>query len=241
MPYNLLLLPLAGGYFILLRFVYYKFKYQRLNSQRILFSSIVTGIFLLISCFILRAFLEYFFPYLIPFWYKFLNCYIHISELPYFWTAFFAFFFAVICTEIFNLILFKFNFFNRESALSRAVRKHGDEIEQLFRTSVIKGELMQISLKNGKIYIGFADVIPVPQETNYMKIMPILSGYRDSDNFKVTYTTQYMPVYEEYLKSSPNPKLDLDFTLIIKQDEILSAGLFDMEVSGLFNTKNSTI
>lgn len=62
MPFNLLLFPLVGGYYILSRFEYLRYVQYRLESQRVLLNSAFAGILLLTGCFILRAILNYVAP-----------------------------------------------------------------------------------------------------------------------------------------------------------------------------------
>ncbi len=51
---------------------------------------------------------------------------------------------------------------------------------------------MQLTLKNNKVYIGFTDIILVAKETNYLKITPVLSGYRDFESKLLKITTNYL-------------------------------------------------
>jgi hypothetical protein len=118
--------------------------------------------------------------------------------------------------------------------ISYAVKKYGDEIEKLFRLSAITGELMQLTLKNNKVYIGFTDIIPVPKETNYLKITPVLSGYRNSETKELVITTDYFEVLEKYMQS------DIDFDIYdidisIMQNEILTASLYSQKLWDLFH------
>ena len=44
MPWNLLLLNLVAGYYLLTRSHYFKFEQQRLDRQRLIFESILLGV-----------------------------------------------------------------------------------------------------------------------------------------------------------------------------------------------------
>jgi len=232
MPYNLLILPLCGGYFILLNFVYFKYRYQRLSSQRILFNSIITGVFLLIFTFSVRTVCEILFPDTIQNSFQYLKNNIPINHIDYLWTSVSSFLLAVFFTLIGNLVVKLF--LGYIQPISYAVRKHGDEVEKLFRTSARTGELMQITLKNNKVYIGFTDIIPVPKETNYLKITPVLSGYRESESKTLKITTEYFEVLDLY--TSEESDFDIyDIDISIKQDEILTANVYDQKVFDMFN------
>lgn len=233
MPYNLLIFPLSAGYFILLNFVLLKYKYQRLSSQRILFNAIITGIFLLFFVFIFRTIIEAIFPQLIPDIITQLNK-TPIKKIDYLWTSVFSFLFAIIATIVINLFIIYC--YGVSKPISWAVKKYGDEIEKLFRISAETGELMQLTLKNNKVYIGFTDIIPVPKETNFLKITPVMSGYRDSETKTLKITTEYFDVLDIYL--SEEPEFDIyDIDISIKKDEILTAGIYDQNVFDLFNKK----
>ncbi len=232
MPYNLFLLPLAAGYFILTNFVLSKYKYQRLSSQRLLFSSIITGIFLISISFFIRSLINFQFPDSIPILHGELYNFFILTEVHYLWTSVFIFLAALLLTYICNFIIIKFK--GKAFPLMKAIKEEGDEIEQLFKNSAITGELMQITLKNDKVYIGFTDILPEPKKTNYLKITPVLSGYRDPITKELEITTKYFKILEIYLSNFPEFDIyDIDNS--IKQDEILTANIYDQRVFDMFN------
>ncbi len=100
---------------------------------------------------------------------------------------------------------------------------------------------MQITLKNNKVYIGFSETIPIPQKTNYLTITPIISGYRDSETKKLHITTDYFKIVEEFIKDLEEESegaiesIHLNTDIIIKQDEILSASVYEQKIHDKFN------
>ena len=54
MPWNLLILPLVGGYFILTKCFIFKFHQQRLDRQRLIFESVLLAIALIVSTYLIR-------------------------------------------------------------------------------------------------------------------------------------------------------------------------------------------
>lgn len=118
-----------------------------------------------------------------------------------------------------------------------AVDKNGDEIEKLFKKSVEQGLTIQVTLKNDKVYIGFSETIPIPQKTNYLTLSPIISGYRDKETKRLVITTEYFKVVDEFIKELKNDEdsVTLNTDVIIKQDEILSAGIYEQRIYDLFN------
>ncbi len=109
----------------------------------------------------------------------------------------------------------------------------GDELEQMFKQSATDKLLLQITLKNNKVYVGFTDKIPPPKETNYLKIIPVLSGYRKSESKEIEFTTDYFDALT-YYEENPSKYNTFDMDTIIKQDEILTAVVFDQEIYGKF-------
>jgi len=179
----------------------------------------------------LRALITYFFPNFIENLFSYLSLRFQVNHIEYLWTSISSFLIAIVLTLISNLFVIKM--FGYKEPISYAVKKYGDEIEKLFRTSAKTGELMQLTLKNNKVYIGFTDIIPVPKETNYLKITPVMSGYRKSESKTFKITTEYFDVLDIYM--SDNPKFDIyDIDISIKQDEILTAGIYDQDVFSLF-------
>jgi len=121
------------------------------------------------------------------------------------------------------------------NCISHAIKRHGSELEKLFRTSAKTGVLMQITLKNNKVYIGFSNVLPVPKESDFLIITPLLSGYRESETKLLKFTTDYFDVIDSFVDNTAN---DYNIDVLIRKDEILTASLFDYRVYEFFNKKN---
>jgi hypothetical protein len=60
----------------------------------------------------------------------------------------------------------------------------------------------------------------------YFALIPILSGYRDSESLQVKHTIFYAPVYEHHDKNR--------FAITIPLDDVKSANLFDQSVYETF-------
>lgn len=115
----------------------------------------------------IRSLINFKFPDLISILYRELYDFFSLTEVHYLWTSVFIFLAAVFLTYTCNFIIIKFK--GKAFPLIKAIKEEGDEIEQLFKDSAITGELMQITLKNDKVYIGFTDILPEPKKTNYIK------------------------------------------------------------------------
>ena len=236
MPYNLLLLPLIGGYFFITTFVYLKYKYRRLSSQRILFASIITGTLFLFTVFVLRAILFWVFPQFLDYFLLKLERF-PLIKIDYLWTAIFTFLLAFLGTHILNALLSITNYWKLPNPMAWAVGRYGNELEQLFMHSAIAGTAIQITLRNRKVYIGFATEIPKPGETNYLKLTPVLSGARNRKTMEFTVTTNYFVALKDIEnKYFGPPRFNYDIT--VKQDEILTATPFNPELQASLEELN---
>lgn len=240
MPYNLFLIPIIAGYFILTNSSLLKYNSQRLTRSRILFESILIGVITIGVGFLFRTIIEIILPKFIPYLVKVLNV-IPFEKSDYFWTFFFSCILAIILFLILELIIL--HFYSKNDAIIWAVKKNGDELETLLKDSALNGQTIQLTLSNHKVYIGFCEETPIPQKTNYISISPILSGYRDPKTKKLTITTDYFEVVEEFIKDIEKKeqveleKITLNTDVVIKQDEIITAGIYEQEIFDKFNKK----
>jgi hypothetical protein len=224
MPFNLLLFPLVGGYYILIRFGYFRYIQYRLESQRILLNSAFIGIILLVACFLLRAIVKYYCPSFI----QYMGALMPIKEV-YFGTTSFTLLAAVVFTEVANI------FIDRKKAIKKSLEKAGNELELLMSASFFDAHLLQFTMDSGKVYIGWVKELPKPFTTNYIRITPALSGYRN-ERKELVFTTQYLTVYASYIADgSVSDQNELKTDLVIKVDKINSASYFDMEMYNRFN------
>lgn len=233
MPYNLLLLPVIVGYFILIYSHYFKYNTQRLAQNRIIFESVSVAIIILVIGFSLRALVESIFPTFTPWLIEKLK-FFPIKKVDYLWTIVFSCLLSIIAVLLTNLyLLWKFKKFQ---LIGWAVDKNGDEIEKLFKQSAEEALFIQITLKNDKVYIGYSEIIPIPQKTNYLTLTPILSGYRD-ERKQLHITTDYFKVVDEFLEKLDNEEqsVTLNTDVIIKQDEILTASIYEQDIFDKFN------
>lgn len=223
MPFNLLLFPLVGGYYFLIRFKHFKYLHQRLERQKLLFNSVIAGTILLSLSFFLTWIAFHLFPHRSSIIKD--NLPVH---LPFFGTTLFSFILGILIAEVGNW------FIDESKAISNAIKSIGNELELLFESSIRKEVLIQISLKNDKFYIGWVKALPIPQQSNYVILLPAFSGYRD-DNKKMVFTTQYLDVYASYVQEGEITDLKNLTSLVIKIDEIITANVFDIDMYERFN------
>lgn len=120
-----------------------------------------------------------------------------------------------------------------EAALLRLhEHNHTSALEQLFYDASSNNELVQMTLADGKFYVGNVSQLPPnPMATNaYVQLVPYASGFRDKDTKELTFTTWYDSVYRQLRRKAKqsNTALDLrSFLKVIPMSTIVSAGRFD--------------
>lgn len=225
MPFNLLLFPIIGGYYILIRSELFRYRQQRVETQKLILNSILAGIFLLAISWSLTSILKYTWPELVS---KIVDFY--PVKIKYFGTAVASFMLAVVITELTNLIV------EQSKQISLAIRSIGNELERLCEYCYSHGELAQFTLKNDKCYVDWIQSLPIPSHDAYIRIFPVYSGYRHKDTRELVFTTQYIDVYEK-LEKDENSDIEEKMTLVIRIDEIITANLFKPEIYQRFSIK----
>jgi hypothetical protein len=214
MPYNLLLLPLLGGFLFFHIAHYFRFSAQRLDGYRLLLQTAVAGTLLEI----LARFLGLLFE-LLPISESVQNRWNALVPFPYAATSLLAFVLGPLAAIVWNI------FVTKEEAKEIEIRKHGNAFTQLLLRAQKEKQLISITLENRKWYIGWITESPNldPQEL-YFRLLPYRSGYRETDNLKTVYTTYY----EGALGESSLRKEDLIITLPLK--DVKAANLFDEDL-----------
>ncbi len=90
--------------------------------------------------------------------------------------------------------------------------------------------LVHLTLADGKFHIGIIpSLTPNPVTSNaFVRILPMVSGYRDADTKELQFTTFYEDVYAE-LVTEPNFKEEwlAGFLKVLPVASIVSANRFD--------------
>lgn len=226
MPWNLLILPLVSGYYLLTKLNHFKYRQQRLERQRLVFDSVLLGVASFIMTYILRLVIESVAPSLIAVIYN-----LFPLHIPLLGTSFSCLFLVVIFVYFGNLL----PFLSKEKCVKRAIKKVGNELELLLLSSVKEQRLLQFTLNNGKTYVGWVKELSAPRTNSFIRIIPAISGFRD-DKMNVVYNTHYLKVYSEYIAEGQTLNLkDLRTDLIIFEDKIVSVSYFDLEMYEKFN------
>ncbi len=214
MPYNLLLLPLLGGFLFIHLAHYFRFGAQRLDGYRLLFQSAIAGTCLAAIARVIIELLE--------------RSAIGAFGLAL-WSAFFPFKYSAessisfilgpVFAGIVNLLI------GKRRAREIEIRKHGNALMQLLQRATRDNLLISVTLDNRKWYVGWVTESPNldPQEL-YFRLLPFTSGYRDKDTLETFRTVFYQNVLED-------ESLDPDeFFITLPLKDIKTANLFDADV-----------
>lgn len=221
MPWNLLILPLVGGYYIISRYNYFKFKQQRLDRQRLIFDSVIMGVVLISATFIVRVLVEFIAPTAIDWVYQFFPV-----QVPFIGTTFTSLLLAFLFVEIGNKTFCK----DRRKQIEKAIKKVGNELELILSSSFRHSKLLEFTLDTNKFYIGWVKELPIPTVSDYIRIIPVFSGYRDEEK-RFVFTTHYLNVYGEYIQEGRIRDIkELETDLILTLDNVVSLSYFDIEM-----------
>jgi len=106
-----------------------------------------------------------------------------------------------------------------------------DDFELLVIESIYREMPISVTLDTDKVYIGYIRNQPiVSQLRQYLKLLPLASGYRDESqvlHIEVDYS-MLISNYDTQLKKNANA--DDDFEIVIKHDRIVSINLFNFDV-----------
>lgn len=221
MPFNLLLLPLAGGYYLLVTSRFTKYIHQRIDRQRLIFNAVLAGIVLAgLSVVITQTV-----GYVRPEWVESIK-HLFPLQLPYTGTAVLSLLLGVVLAHLSNL------FIGKTRALSRSIKLIGNELEHLIDGAFSNVSLVSFTMKSGKVYVGWPVSLPRPTQGAYLSVLPLISGYRD-DTQDVVFTTEYWDVYQS--RQQAGEDMYHGFLLVLSIEEITSASLFDFDVYERFN------
>jgi hypothetical protein len=224
MPFNLLLLPLLGGYIFVRKCFRTRYNALRSENYRLLFLAAEFGLyFLLLAAGFRLLSVSNLIPlitYIDHLWHK-------LVPFDFAGTAFLAFFFGITLWKPVNW-LFRFN---SEQEVDRAIRDKNDPLEILLKDAMRDSKAVLVTLDSGKVYVGhvITNFNPV-YDVRSIKISPIVSGYRKPEDqtvvFNIDYTELLTSIYKRDPSVSERDRGDLG--IVIPLDEIKSASIFSL-------------
>lgn len=221
MPWNLLIIPLVGGYFFLTRSYFFRYKYRLLDRQRLLFESVIAATFLLVASYTIILLLK---PYIAE---HYLAIYLKYRPFPYTGTAVLSLVMFLVVTYLPNIFL------SKEKSMKEAIRSYGTALERLVLEALENPQQICFTLDNGKVYVGYPNSINDLVNSGTLSFFPVFSGYRDDQQDIVIVT-----FYDKFYLNLSGEDLfndDLNFEQLIAVDHIISAKRFDIEVYDKFS------
>lgn len=229
MPFNILLLPLLGGYVFISYWNVTRFDAKRYRGERLLFHSAIAGLVFLLIAFAFTNQIAARWPGAQAWWKG------HIP-FGYSGTSLLAFMLAALTWIPLN------GLFDREKQAKKAVEDWGDFLEMLLNRAMNETKQVSITMKSSKVYVGFVTSSFDPSyERKYMMLMPTLSGYRSDETKEMVIVNDYAKVYQRLIDEDAATlfKVADEFQLVLPIAEIASANLFDPAVYDLFYTASS--
>ena len=130
----------------------------------------------------------------------------------------------------------------RKRTLRKIAADRGDLMELLLDDALRGDWYVELSLKNGKVYVGMPTGTTersVGDET-VVEIIPLFSGFRSNDTHEVRLVRYYGTDIALLVRGAANKRssvVDEDFRVVIPLREVVSARLFDPEIYSYFNSK----
>ena len=220
MGLGLFLVPVLGGYLFLTGLHYTRYDILRKSGYHLFFQSAIAGYVLVGVARLGVVLLNDYFPRVGALW---------KSHVPFDYSGTVAL--SVLLGLVFPYVANRF--YGKEEAERRAATENGAFIELIISESIERQKPIEISLKHGKSYIGFAfeRKITVSGESDIALIL-IKSGYRDKDTHELVLTTDYISVIRKCLEDNPVvPDLRYeDFRIVVPMSEVGSVRIFHPEV-----------
>ncbi|MGE4545375.1 MAG: hypothetical protein AB7D06_14805 [Pedobacter sp.] len=232
------LIPLLSGYLFAVLFPPSSYYAAREEGHKLYFRAAFYGTFLFLCSIFLNTILSNYFPkitlaiwnYVFYFVSQSLGEYIKNEKevtsliLLNFWCLSLAMFFGA----VFNTNK-RFKFFIYQKAIQY------DDIEIIITRAVKDCMPISISMKNRKVYVGFVNNTIDPKEDRKdIRILPLLSGYREKEENKIIFTTNYYSIYDSkdnHIQHLAPETFEIAFPL----SEVQSLNLFDIDVYNKFN------
>lgn len=161
------------------------------------------------------------------------------SPYPQSGTALTAFSIGFLATWLLNRLVFP-----HEVAIHRLyMGRKMNTFDRLMYESMLEPSQVQITLKDGKVYVGWVLSIPpqLDRTDTHIELLPVSSGYREPDTKEYVPKTFYENVYEHYRNqpdSADGERIDLDdFKKVLPLSEILIVGKFKADAYLRFLTR----
>jgi hypothetical protein len=224
-PFNVLLLPLLGGYVFITNWNYTRFSARRYSGERLLIHAALAGVFLLVCSYAGVLLISAKWPGIAAAW---------TSQVPFAYSG------ASLGALLLGTTLWwPLNLaFAKQTEVRRTITAWNDYMEELLADSQEDTRQVSITLKNRKVYVGFVVRSFDPAyDRKYVVILPTMSGYRAESTHRLTFDTDYTRVYQALMAEDESRLVRgvEDFQVVVPVSEVVSANLFDWEAYQRFN------
>jgi hypothetical protein len=211
MPYNLLLLPLIGGFLFIHIAHYFRFAAQRADGYRLLFQAAIAGVALsILGRFVVIVLdLTSLAPPVRQAWHVF-------SPFPYSGTSAISLLLGPFFGCLLNLCI------NKDKAKKVEIEARGNFLLRLLDEAATQSRLISVTLDSRKWYVGWVAETPnLNPHEQFFRLLPFISGYRDKDGLEPRRTVYYDAVLRD---------VTLDRT-----EFVITLPLKDVKIAGFFN------
>lgn len=196
MPFNLLILPLLGGYIFLRYWNPTRYHALRAEKERLIMLAAIPGVISLIIAYGAMKTGQYLFPCELG-GYCFQTWWIKTVPFDYIGTAITA----LILAGLAWIPLNRLGPCQRNRAIARIIEEDGIPLDVLLKKAQDETKTVSVTMGNGKVYVGWVTHLFNPAfQTLFIQILPTKSGYRTTDRNTVTFTTFYSNALDQIEK-----------------------------------------
>ena len=201
-----LFVPTLAGYLFLSICIVTRYSITRQSGYHLFFRSAFIGVFLYVAA-------------------VGVNLYLGVSAPGPNDINLMVFMLAVIPPFLFNCV------YTPRRAARRVAKKANNLIELLLDEAIRNDLFVEVSLRNGKAYIGSVLSPGLGSDDSDIALIPVLSGYRDKDTQELKITTRYSGMISRAISDYD---LGLSyFRVVVPMSEVVSARIFDFDVASL--------
>lgn len=125
--------------------------------------------------------------------------------------------------------------YSKRAAVKKAIYALNSDLDIVLLRAMEENMPVSITLGHGKVYVGYVTGSIEPGEKREMlRILPLVSGYREGDAMKLKLTTWYISIYKKFNEeklSHLRPEL---FEVVLPLSEVKSVNLFDIHAYRAF-------
>lgn len=216
--------PLIGGYWFLLTCNYTKFIVKEDSGYHLFFKSSMAAVIFLIVANVTIFIVNFFSDETTS---SFLKTASELIPRGFDFTSILAMFIGFALGYVLNYF-----FYNASKELTRAAEDRGKYLFLMAQEAFEKSMMIEVTLNSGKVYIG-SPLSEIPFESEYLRMIPYFSGYREKETKKLIVSNVYAEEIESILTKNQNDDAQKSlqkFRVIILTNEIVSARLFYPEI-----------